>query len=164
MSMSMLLQLWKYIVKLRERERVREGLGRDGSPKANFGQPSPGTNIKFGCPTHYHHHYHWKSHYPQEPKVHHIAKMRKTIKDFLEDGTRKTRGAPCEAAERRQVPGWWWAPRWPSSPCWHSVVPSRSSPNISHNSRTESVSTFPPQGRAVLGLRRHVLVIETMKP
>ena len=49
----------------------------------------------------YHHHHHWKSHYPQEPKVHHIAKMRKTIKDFLEDGTRKSRGAPCEAAERR---------------------------------------------------------------
>ena len=62
-------------------------------PKANFGQPSPGTTTTT--------HHHWKSHYPQEPKDHHIAKMRKTIKDFLEDGTRKTRGAPCEAAERR---------------------------------------------------------------
>ena len=36
-------------------ERVREGLGKGGSFKGNFGQPSPGANIKFGCPTYHHH-------------------------------------------------------------------------------------------------------------
>ena len=29
---------------------VREGVGKGGSPKGNFRQPSPGANIKFGLP------------------------------------------------------------------------------------------------------------------